>query len=88
MGNIKNNLLGIYHGLSKRDLPLFIQEQQWRFNRRNIGTNITSKIQQYILNSTPMPDRKVIQVLDISEPYFSSPVSWGKLNQIMQNSIV
>ena len=52
-GNSKNNLLGIHHGLSKRDLPLFIQEQQWRFNHRNIGTNITSKIQQYILNSNP-----------------------------------
>ena len=28
IGNIKNNITGIYHGVTKRDLPLFLNEQQ------------------------------------------------------------
>lgn len=32
IGNVKNQITGIYHGISKRDMPLFLQEQAYRFN--------------------------------------------------------
>ena len=31
IGDIKNNITGICHGVTKRDLPLFLNEQEWRF---------------------------------------------------------
>lgn len=34
IGNVKNLITGIYHGISKRDMPLFLQEQAYRFNHR------------------------------------------------------
>ena len=27
IGNIKNNITGIYHGITKREMPLFLNEQ-------------------------------------------------------------
>ena len=36
-GAIKNNLLGVYRGIPKKYLPLFLKEQQWRFNHRRVG---------------------------------------------------
>lgn len=42
-GNIKNNIVGIYHGVTKRSLPLFLHEQEWRFNHRYTGTHIMGK---------------------------------------------
>lgn len=75
IGNIKNNITGIYHGVPKRSLPLFMQEQEWRFNHRNTGTGLLKKIGTYILKSSPMPDNLIKKILDISEPSFSKPVS-------------
>ena len=48
IGDIKNNITGTYHGVTKRDVPLFLNEQEWRFNHRNTGNNFMSKIQKYI----------------------------------------
>ena len=36
-GSIKNNLQGVYRGIPKKYLPLFLNEQQWRFNYRRVG---------------------------------------------------
>lgn len=74
IGNIKNNIDGIYHGLSKRDMPLFLKEQEWRYNHRYTGKNIMNKIQTYILKSTPCPRKKIITALNLAEPYFSKCV--------------
>lgn len=35
--NIKNNITWIYHGIIKREKPLFLNEQDYRFNHRNMG---------------------------------------------------
>lgn len=32
IGNVKNNIDGIYHGVDKFVLPLYLWEQEWRFN--------------------------------------------------------
>ena len=31
IGNIKNNITGIYHGITKREMPLFLNEQKYSF---------------------------------------------------------
>jgi hypothetical protein len=57
ISNIKNNILGIYHGISKRDLPLFINEAIWRFNHRYVGNSLMNKISNYITMSQPFTDQ-------------------------------
>lgn len=73
-GNIQNNITGIYHGVPKRSLPLFLQEQEWRFNHRYTGKHIMEKVAKYITKSFPITNRKIMKILDISKPYFSSCV--------------
>ena len=70
-GNIQNNLTGIYHGVTKRDLPLFLNEQQWRFNHRFTGKQLMNKISKYIFLSTPIPRKSIVTTLNIAESYFS-----------------
>ena len=71
IGNVKNNILGIYHGVSKRNLPLFLKEQEYRFNHRNVGLGMLDKIQQYLTKSTPMKKRTIIRTLDDALSIFS-----------------
>lgn len=59
ISNIKNNIQGIYHGIAKRDLSLFISEAIWRFNHRNTGKTLMDKISNYITMSQPFPDHKI-----------------------------
>ena len=42
-GNIKNNIAGIYQSVTKSSLPLFLHEQEWRFNHRYTNTHIMEK---------------------------------------------
>ena len=44
VGNIKNTIAGIYHGVRKIDLPFFT-DQEYRFNHRNIGNEVMLKVQ-------------------------------------------
>ena len=53
-GNIKNNITEIYHGATKDALPLFLHEQEWRFNHRNTGQSIMDKVSKYITKSFPI----------------------------------
>lgn len=73
-GNIQNNIIGIYHGVNKRALPLFLQEQEWRFNHRYTGQHIMEKISKYISISFPVPGKKLGEILDLVKPYFSACV--------------
>lgn len=65
ISNIKNNILGIYHGITKRDLPLFISEAVWRFNHRYVGESVMTKITNYITMSQPFSENKIKQCLNI-----------------------
>ena len=71
IGNVKNNITGIYRGIAERDLPLFLNEQQWRFNHRNSGDRIMEKVSRYILNSSPCTRRSTISALNLAEPHFN-----------------
>lgn len=70
IGNVKNQITGIYHGVSKRDIPLFLQEQAYRFNYRFTGNEMMQKIKKYIVQSTPIPNKSIIKALNAIEPYF------------------
>ena len=70
IGNIKNHITGIYHGVAKRDLPLFLTEQEYRFNHRYSGESIMEKVQKYISLSHPSPRRAISAALDKAMPSF------------------
>lgn len=70
LGNIKNNIVGIYHGVSKRDLPLFLKEQEHRINHRRTGMRMMDIIQKYILNFVPMTIKTISNTLDSAIPVF------------------
>lgn len=77
VGNIKNNIVGIYHhGVTKSSLSLFLHEQEWRFNHRYTGTHIMEKISKYIKKSFPIESfpidlEKLSKILELSGSYFS-----------------
>lgn len=71
IGNIQNQITGIYHGVAKRDLPLFLAEQEYRFNHRYTGKEMLHKIARYIASSYPCPRRSIIAALNAAEPLFT-----------------
>lgn len=72
IGNIKNNITGIYHGITKREMPLFMNEQEYRFNHKYTGKNMMDKVKEHIRNSFLVSHRQIVYILNISTPYFSS----------------
>ena len=48
IGNIKSSITVIYHGITKRGMPLFLNEQEFRFNHRNMGKTVMDKIKKYL----------------------------------------
>lgn len=69
--NIKNNITGIYHGITKREMPLFPNQQEYRFNHRKIGKTIMDKIKKYLQRSFPISHGQVVYILNISASHFS-----------------
>lgn len=59
VGNIQNDIVGIYHGVTKASLPLFLSEQEWRFNHRYTGNKMMDKIVKYISKSTPITAKQL-----------------------------
>lgn len=47
---VKENIEGIYRGVKKRDLPLFLNEQEWRYNHRFMGEAVLSKVKIILPN--------------------------------------
>ncbi len=72
VGNIKNTIAGIYHGVRKIDLPLFFAEQEYRFNHRNIGNEVMLKVQEYISLSHTITRKQISFALDTAFPMFSN----------------
>lgn len=48
IGNLKNNISGIYHGIGKREMPLFLNEQEYQFNHRYTDKEMFNKIKEYL----------------------------------------
>lgn len=47
ISNLNQQLLHVYHGVSKRMLPLYYGEYEWRFNHRKCKS-IMDKIKNYV----------------------------------------
>ena len=71
IGNIKSSITGIYHGITKREMPLFLNEQEYRVNHRNMGKTVMDKIKKYLQKSFTISHRQIVYILNISAPYFS-----------------
>ena len=71
VGDINNNIIGIYHGARKIDLPLFFRKQEYRFNHRNIGKQMIDKVAKYISKSHPMTRRQIANALNAAFPIFT-----------------
>jgi len=71
IGNIQNQIIGIYHGIAKRDLPLFLAEQEYRFNHRYTGSAMMDKICKYFSSSYPCPRRVISKILDALTPIYT-----------------
>ena len=71
IGNIKSSITEIYHGITKREMPLFLNEQEYRVNHRNMGKTVMDKIKKYLQKSFTISHRQIVYILNISAPYFS-----------------
>ena len=71
IGNIKNNITGMYHGITKREMPLLLNEQKYRFNHRYMGKPLMDKVKRYLQKSFPISHRQIVYILNISAPHFS-----------------
>lgn len=58
VSNFNSMLLGTYHGIMKKMLPLYFSKFEWRFNHRNTK-DFLSKIKKYIQKSSPMSRRNI-----------------------------
>lgn len=71
IGNVKENIEGIYHGVDKRSMSLFLIEQEWRYNHRYVGQKLLNKISEYLRHSSCYPAKKISQCLDEGERVFA-----------------
>ena len=71
IGNIKSSITVIYHGITKREMPLFLNEQENRFNHRNMGKTVMDKTKKYLQKSFPISHRQIVYILNISALHFS-----------------
>ena len=71
IGNVQNQILGIYHGVSKRDMPLFLAEQEYRFNHRYTGMKLMDKVSKCLSSSHPWPRKAIIRALDEAVSLFT-----------------
>ena len=55
IGNVKNAILGTYHGLPKKYLNLYFAEQCYRFNRRSFGAGLFDRL-LVALSAAPVAD--------------------------------
>ncbi|MST90219.1 transposase [Sharpea azabuensis] len=52
--NFENNIKNIYKSVCKRDMPLLLAEQEFRFNHRYTGRHFIEKMAKYIRKYVPM----------------------------------
>lgn len=69
-GNIKVNIFHIYRSVKKRDLPLFLAEQEWRVNHRKTGKNVMNKVVDYLRKSYPITHKQITASVKMYESQF------------------
>lgn len=64
VSNLNKMLLGVFHGINKRMLPLYFAEYEWRFNHRNTK-NILDKVTKYIRSSFIARKKDIQAAMDV-----------------------
>lgn len=64
VSNLNKMLLGVFHGIDKRMLPLYFAEYEWRFNHRNTK-NILDKVTKYIRSSFIARKKDIQAAMDV-----------------------
>ena len=59
VSNLNSMLVDVFHGITKRMLPLYYGEYEWRFNHRHTK-DVLSKIKKYVRHSD-VHTRKMIK---------------------------
>ena len=59
IGNVKNKLIGTYHGMDPRHLPRYLGEFCFRFNRRFDLDKLLSSLLYYSVQIGPIPERQL-----------------------------
>ena len=59
IGNVKNKLLGTYHGMQHKHLPRYLGEFCFRFNRRFKLPNLLNSLIYHAANAAPIPQRQL-----------------------------
>ncbi len=57
LGNVKNSLRGTYHSFSKKHIPRYLAEFQYRFDRRIDLASMVPRLAYVSVRTPPMPMR-------------------------------
>lgn len=57
--NIQSNIYHLHKSEKRRDLPLFLAEQEWKTNHRYSDKKIMDKMKKYISMSTPITFKQI-----------------------------
>ena len=57
--NLKTWLNGTFHGVSKKHLPAYLIEWNYRFNRRNLISNLFGYVIRRIMNTNPITHNQI-----------------------------
>lgn len=63
VSNLESMINGVYHGISKRELPLYFAEYEYRFNHRHTKDFLT-KVKHYIQKSYVMTKKMIKESLN------------------------
>lgn len=66
--NFENAIKFIYRRVQKKDLPLYLAEQEYRTNHRYTGRRFFEKISRYIHNSKPVTNRQITDAVNSYRP--------------------
>lgn len=66
ISNIKQTINGIYRGVSKHVMSMFLSEFEWRFNHRYSGSSHLTKIQSAITDSKVLTRTDISAIFPIS----------------------
>lgn len=71
ISNLNSVIVGIYHGIAKKDLYLFLQEFSWRTNHRCSGATIMQKVHAYIADSAVMTNKQIMRYVETIYPFIA-----------------
>ena len=57
--------------ITKKEMLLFLNEQEYRFNHRNIGKTVMDKVKKYKQRLFPISHRQIGYIMIISATHFS-----------------